>query len=483
MNAAYKNIFKAVALFSSIQGLNILLNLIRTKLVAMFLGPAGVGLSSIYNETKELIHESTNMGMDQSGVREISVAYEKWLETGEREPLDNAVMLVRSWVAIFAVIGIVVCALFAYPLSSATFGDTEHWMGYTLLAPAVGLATITCGEMAILKATRQLKSIASLSTINIIVGTCTNIPLYYLYGLRGIIPAILLFGLCQMIIVFSFSVRRYSIQLNFKKVFLIIGKPMILLGGALVLQGIIQHGTRLSIQSFINTHGTLTDVGLYAATTTIISTYLGIFASSLHTDFYPRLSGIFADKTQRYLTITRQIDVVQLFTAPLVAVFIIGINIIIPLLLTSEFNALIPVLSIALISCLARSIQQPLAFIPLAANEPKIYLLADIIDCIIMFSTYTMCYHFWGLIGIGYGICLYNILNAIWYVIVARKRYSILPNRRNMYFLIIQTLILFVAHIVTTYTEDYVHWLMGGFIIICSSAVSYYLFLNIKKEK
>ena len=69
-----------MALFGSVQGLNIGLNLVRTKLVALFLGPAGVGLSSIYNETKELIHESTNMGMDQSGVREISVAYERWKE-------------------------------------------------------------------------------------------------------------------------------------------------------------------------------------------------------------------------------------------------------------------------------------------------------------------------------------------------------------------------------------------------------------------
>ena len=95
MNTAYKNIFKATTLFGGVQGLNILLNLARTKLVAIFLGPAGVGLSSIFNETRELIHESTNLGMDQSGVREISVAYEQWKETGNREPLNNSITLVR----------------------------------------------------------------------------------------------------------------------------------------------------------------------------------------------------------------------------------------------------------------------------------------------------------------------------------------------------------------------------------------------------
>lgn len=96
-------------------------------------------------------------------------------------------MLVRSWVALFAIAGIFACILFAYPLSVSTFGDTEHIIGYMLLAPAVGMATITCGEMAILKATRQLKSIASLSTINIITSIFTNVPLYYLYGMKGVI--------------------------------------------------------------------------------------------------------------------------------------------------------------------------------------------------------------------------------------------------------------------------------------------------------
>jgi O-antigen/teichoic acid export membrane protein len=483
LNAAYKNIFKAVALFSSVQGLNILLNLIRTKLVALFLGPAGVGLSSIYNETKELIHESTNMGMDQSGVREVSVAYEHWKQTGERERMDDSIMLVRSWVVIFALFGAAVCALFSYPLSSMTFGNTEHWWGYVLLSPAVGLATITCGEMAILKATRQLKVIASPSSISIIIGICTSIPLYYLYGMKGIIPALLLFGWCQMLTVLAFSYRKVPLRLKLNRVFLSIGKPMLLLGGALVLQGMIQHGTKLGIRSFINTHGSLEHVGLFVATTTIISTYLGIFASSLHTDFYPRLSGIFCDKTKRALTVTSQIDVIQIFTAPLIATFILGIHIIIPLLLSNEFNALIPILSIALVSCLTRSIQQPMAFMPLAANEPKIYLLADILDCTIMFTSYTLCYSLWGLIGLGYGICIYNILNVLWYMGVAKIRYSTLPNRRNIWFMLLQTTILFATYMVSTHLGGILYWLAGGITIICSSTISYYLFSTIKKEE
>ncbi|MBO5640971.1 MAG: oligosaccharide flippase family protein [Prevotella sp.] len=483
MNTAYKNIFKATTLFGGVQGLNILLNLARTKLVAIFLGPAGVGLSSIFNETRELIHESTNLGMDQSGVREISVAYEQWKETGNREPLNNSITLVRTWVALFALLGALVCLLFAYPLSLATFGNADHWINYMLLSPAVAMATITCGEMAILKATRKLKVIASLSTINILVGACTNIPLYYLYGMRGIIPAIMLFGLCQMIIVMYFSFKDTPPKLRFEKTFLLIGKPMLILGGAFVIQGFLEHGTKLAIQAFINNRGSLEDVGFYNTSTMIISVYLGIFASSIAADYYPRLSGIFADERKRALTVSRQIDVIQMLTAPMLMMFLVGAHIIVPLLLSEEFTGIIPILEIALASCLMRSVSQPLAFMPLAAGNSKMFLFVDIIDFSIMFACYTTCYALFGLIGLAYGICLYNLADLLWVVICMKYKYNVQPNIRNVAFLVIQTLLLIGTSIIVQVFNGVTYWLAGILMILLSVFVSFILYNKIRDEE
>ena len=483
MNAAYKNIMKAMALFGSVQGLNIGLNLVRTKLVAMFLGPAGVGLSAIYNETKELIHESTNMGMDQSGVREISVAYEKWQETGERDSLDNTIMLVRSWVALFAIVGILVCFLFAYPLSISTFGNSEHVVSYMLLAPAVGMATITCGEMAILKATRQLKDIASLSTINIALGFVTNIPLYYLYGIKGILPAILFFSVCQMFIATRISYRNFPIRLCFKKIFLAIGKPMLLLGGAFVLQGFLEHGTKLAIQAFINMHGNISEVGLYSSATMIISIFLGVFASSIAVDFYPRLSGVFADEEKRALAVQRQIDVLQLFTAPSLVAFLISLDIIIPVMLSSEFDGVIPILQIALATCLTRSISQPMAFIPLAAGDSKMFLFVDIVGFALMYSIYTTCYSLYGFIGIAYGICIYNFLSLIWVISCMKLKYNISPNPRNLIFFLFQTIILAIASYSTGLEYGIAYWSLGALLTVISSGGSYLLLTKIRHEQ
>ena len=72
MDSSYKKLLKVMTLFGSVQGLSIVMNLVRAKFAAELLGPAGVGLNSIYNETREFIHSTTNIGMDQSGTREIA---------------------------------------------------------------------------------------------------------------------------------------------------------------------------------------------------------------------------------------------------------------------------------------------------------------------------------------------------------------------------------------------------------------------------
>lgn len=178
---SYKNILKATTLFGGVQGFIILLNLVRAKLAALLLGPAGVGLNGIFNETRELIHTSTNLGMDKSGVREIAKAYGTRDEEGGEERLEKAVSLTRSWVMLFVITGIV-CTILAAPLLSwATFSSWEHTGDYMLLSPAVGLSTLVCGEIVVLRGLHKLKSIATVSVLHVIAGILSTIPIYYFF--------------------------------------------------------------------------------------------------------------------------------------------------------------------------------------------------------------------------------------------------------------------------------------------------------------
>ena len=232
MDSAYKRLLKVTTLFGSVQGLNILMNLIRAKLAAMLLGPAGIGLNSIYNETREFIHSTTNLGMDQSGTREIAKS------TGAPD-LADSVTLTRSWIMLLAVFGMLVTAIFAYPLSWMLFSDGDHTWQIVALSPAVAFSTLTCGELTVLRGLQQMKTIAGVSVLHVVLGVLTTIPLYYIWGMDGIIGALVLMTLSLAVVTMIYSYRIHPPKFCFVKAFLAKGRQMLVLGMSFVIAGFI----------------------------------------------------------------------------------------------------------------------------------------------------------------------------------------------------------------------------------------------------
>jgi O-antigen/teichoic acid export membrane protein len=67
--SAYQHVLKYTSIFGGIQGLNILVSIVRTKLVAVILGPDGMGLMSLFSSTIKFVSDSTNLGIGTSAVK------------------------------------------------------------------------------------------------------------------------------------------------------------------------------------------------------------------------------------------------------------------------------------------------------------------------------------------------------------------------------------------------------------------------------
>ena len=105
-NNSYSHILKYTSLFGGVQMLNILIGLVRNKLVAVLLGPAGMGLVALFSSTIKLVVDSTNFGLHISAVRNISMAF----DNGDEKWLRHAIEVFRHWILITALFGLVVCA-------------------------------------------------------------------------------------------------------------------------------------------------------------------------------------------------------------------------------------------------------------------------------------------------------------------------------------------------------------------------------------
>lgn len=416
MDSAYKRLLKVTTLFGSVQGLNILMNLIRAKLAAMLLGPAGIGLNSIYNETREFIHSTTNLGMDQSGTREIAKS------TGAPD-LEDSVTLTRSWIILLAVFGMLATAVFAYPLSWMLFSDGDHTWQIVALSPAVAFSTLTCGELTVLRGLQQMKTIAGVSVLHVVLGVITTIPLYYIWGMDGIIGALVLMTLSLAIVTMIYSYRIHPPKFCFVKAFLAKGRQMLVLGMSFVIAGFIANLGKLAVKAYINVNGSLDDVGLYSAGLTLTLMISNVVFASLENEFYPRLSSIFTDKTQRYLAIVRQMKVGLAIITPITIVAVVLMPWIVPILLSDEFSTIVPMAQIASLGLIFRALYLPAALVPMAAGESKIYLLLQAVSYVSFVPAVILGYHFGGITGTGIGLLVNHFMDVVVNMAVLKWRY------------------------------------------------------------
>ena len=147
---SYSHILKYTGLFGGVQVLGILVGLVRNKLVALILGPMGMGLLALFSSTIKLVGDSTNLGLSISAVRNMSGAY----DCGDTDRLLRSISVFRHWCLITSLLGLLVCVVLSPLLSRWTFSFGNHTLHFVLLAPVVALTTLSTGELAILKATR-----------------------------------------------------------------------------------------------------------------------------------------------------------------------------------------------------------------------------------------------------------------------------------------------------------------------------------------
>ena len=188
---AFKHILKYTGLFGGVQGLSILVALVRNKIVALLLGPMGMGLMSLFNSTVSFVSSATNLGLGTSAVKDISEAY----AIENARALRHSVQVIRAWSFVTALLGLLVCAVFSPLLSRYTFGWGKHTLHFLLLSPVVAMTAITGGELAILKGTRHLKGLASISIINVVLALILSVPLFVVWRVKAIVPSMVIVAL------------------------------------------------------------------------------------------------------------------------------------------------------------------------------------------------------------------------------------------------------------------------------------------------
>ena len=272
---------KAMGLFGGVQVMGILCSIIRTKLVALWIGPVGIGLFGLFNNALEMISTGTNLGIRSSSVRDISQA----LEGRDEGLVAKMVAVVRKWSLWLGLAGALLTLSLAPLLSEVTFGDSSHIWGFVALSIAVLLQALTNGEYAVLQGTARLKRLASVTLWGTIVGLAVSIPLFYLLRERSILPSIIAYALALAAFAWVFRNRDYaSVSVGGKETF-DMGKGFVRLGIFMTLGNFASILASYAFNAWLNVHAGTDQVGFYQAGSTLINKYTGLILTALGMEY------------------------------------------------------------------------------------------------------------------------------------------------------------------------------------------------------
>ena len=467
-DSSYSHILKYTALFGGVQGLNILVGIVRNKLVAMILGPEGMGLVSLFNSTTKLVSDSTNFGISMSAVKNISLAYDK----GDTALMAHEIRLIRSWSLVTAVLGMMVCILLSPLLDKWTFNWGNHTLHFILLSPVVALGAITGGEAAILKGLRRLRSLAVVSLYNVVLALIITIPIYYVMGESGIVPSLVIIALLQCLLTIAYSWRLYPPRILLSVSVLHEGGSMIRLGVAFVLAGVLGSGGDFVIRSYLNNTGDLSTVGLFNAGYMMTMTCAGMVFSAMETDYFPRLSGISQLGTRLNETVNHQMEVSLLLVAPILVFFIMGLPILLPLLYSGKFLPVMGMMKATVIAMYFRALSLPMEYIALSRSDSRTYLVLELIYDVMAALFIILFYNRYGLTGTGYGLLLAVMANFFIVLVYTRFKYGFVLSAAVRLYTLVQIPIGVAAVVLSFTLEGAVYWVTEVVLCLLSLAVS-----------
>ena len=416
---------KAMGLFGGVQVMGILCSIVRTKLVAMWIGPVGIGLFGLFNNALEMISTGTNLGIRSSSVRDISQAH----DSTTPGLVAKMVAVVRKWSLWLGLFGALVTLMLAPLLSELTFGDQSHLWGFVALSVAVLLGAITNGEYAVLQGSARLKRLASVTLWGTLTGLAVSIPLFYLLRERSILPSILAYAMALAAFAWLFRNKEYAKpQLSRRETF-DMGKGFVKLGIFMTLGNFASILASYAFNAWLNMNAGTEAVGFYQAGYTLINKYTGLILTALGMEYYPRLSKVANSRLRLRAFVSQEINVAIAVMAPVVALFILLRELVVWILYTPEFNVILTFVSWGMIGTVLRTLSWCLAFTILAKGDGKTYLWTEVASAIINLVLNIVFYRWWGLTGLGIAFLVSYLLYTAIVAVVYFKMYRLSVSR------------------------------------------------------
>lgn len=418
---SYHQIVKTTSLFGGVQFLTIIISIIRTKLIAVFIGPAGMGIVSLLNSAINIISGVTSLGIETSGVKHISSNY----KNNDSKSVSTLVAIVKKLALVTGILGCIVAVIFSRWLSQLTFGNSNHTFSFLFISITLLFRQLMIGQLIVLQGLRKMKLLAKANFYGNSFGLLFSIPLYYYYRIDAIVPTIIVASLASLLFSFYYSKKiQFEKSIVSNKQLTTAGKSIIKLGILLTLSGLLTLLTTYLIQIYVGKQGGIEQVGFYNAGFTLLNSYVGIIFTAMSTDYFPRLASISDENEKVRTSVIQQSFISILIITPIIILFLTLIPLIVKIVFTPKFNAIIPMVCFGILAMLFRAVSWSMGYILIAKGDSKMFLRTAFGFNSISLLLNVLGYYFYGLEGLGFSFFVYYLIHFFGLKIITKKRYG-----------------------------------------------------------
>lgn len=395
----FRSLLKNTAILGSSSIVNILVGLVATKFWALILGPGGLGFMGLLQNIVALAGLVAGMGISSGIIRQGSAAL-------AREDFFEIFVLRRAAWLLFCVNASVFTLLLIVlqaPISQMMLGSAEK-SGYVVLMVLPLVLSLASGiQTGFLNAYHRIGTLAKLSMINSIFGTCVGLACVWLWHESGI-PAAIITSSALGWILSLYSVRKEipseRAQVPWPQVFEQ-ARGLFRFGVPYTASMLVGTGVQLALPALALHLLGIDSVGYYRAALSISVSYLGFLLAAMGQDYYPRISAASDRKQELVQLVNQQHRLVMLLAVPMILGVLALAPYIVPLLFSARFSPTVDILEWQLIGDLFKFSSWTMGFVILARSGSVTLFVTELTAGVVSLVSAFLGMLFFGLLGLG----------------------------------------------------------------------------------
>ena len=394
----YGQILKSTALVGGSSAINIAMGIIRTKAIAVLLGPAGFGLLGLYGSIASLTQSIAGLGINSSGVRQIAEA----VGSDDKERIARTALVLRRVSILVGLLGAILLVVFSAQVSTVTFGSKQNTAAVSLLSIAVFFNLVSNGQGALIQGMRRISDLAKMGVLGALFGTLITIPVVYFFREQGVVPSLV--AVAAMSLVTSWWYSR-KVQLETPPMTASQrgqeAAALLKLGFAFMSSGLMMMGSAYVVRITVLHKLGLEATGVYQAAWTLGGMYVAFILQAMGADFYPRLTASAKDNTACNRLVNEQARVSLLLSGPGVIATLTFAPVVIALFYSANFGAAVGILRWICLGTTLQVISWPMGFIIVAKGEKGLFFFSELAWTIVHLGLAWVCLGSVGLNGAG----------------------------------------------------------------------------------